>query len=891
MVLKKTCIMVYYKGMRNMLLALLFLVYPVTTAARADILTTDNFIDQNFAGALIALPVDLDRDGDMDVLGATTAGAEISWWRNDGSQAFTEYSIDGAGFNGANSLALADLNKDGELDVVFTDTNNVTWYENPGTPYTQTPWPAANRRNIAAYAGSAAVYVIDLDRDGETDIIATDGNSITWWENPGPPYTQAWTQRNISAAAAGTNALFAIDMDRDGDIDILSTDGTNVTGWINAGSPLAANNWDNQWLIDNAFNGSNSVYAVDLDRDGDNDVIATSGTGAGAMDDVAWWENTMTDATPPAAAGWTKYTIDPAFAGAASAYPVDLDFDGDLDILGAAATDNDVVWWDNNGDPKRNGWTETPVNRNFAGASYVRGADLDGDGDIDVLAAAPADNDIAWWRNDENRASGIIGFDDELRIEDFFDGASSAQAHDIDSDGDPDILATAYIGDDLTWWENDGTPVDGGWQEHRITGDFEGASRCGAVDMDRDGGVDAVAVASVDDSLSWWRNDGSESFTAVAVENPDMDNANGLAVADIDLDGDPDIAVTAGLADEISWWSNNGSPGDGGWTKAVVDASINGPTDVFCADLDRDGDMDLLACADADDDVVWYDNDGAQTFTKRFIDDNFNGARSVLAADIDSDGDPDVVACGDDGNRVSWWSNDGGATPQTWTEYTIDGSASGVRCVAAADLDHDGDIDIAGALFFGDSVVWWENDGTPEDGEWESVTIDSDYGGASSVSCHDIDMDGMIDIVATSWDDDNLSWYRNGGPDAYTEQSEASPQLGSISNTTTILEDMPKQSDLILDVEEPASEKDEYADIEEIDVKCFIATAAFGTPQAGEIHRLCEFRDEYLKRTVGGRFFIRLYEKASPPLARLIGKNNVAKKVTRALIRCALRVL
>jgi hypothetical protein len=876
--------------MRRWLLCLL--IFSCAHPAIAAISTTTTFIDQNFVTALIALPADLDKDGDIDIIGVNLAAAQISWWENNGAQAFTLRTIDNAAFNGANYMSLADINKDGELDIVFTDAVSVLWYQNPGANYNQA-WPAANRAIIAAYAGSAFTFTADLDRDGEIDILSTDGNNVTWWENPGAPYTQAWTQRNINTAAvAGTNAVFAIDMDRDGDIDVISTDTANITIWVNNGDPLAANNWNTQWVVDNAFNGSDSVYAIDMDRDGDNDIVATSGTGAGALNDVAWWENAMTDSAPPAAANWTQHTIDAAFTGAASAFPVDLDFDGDLDMLGAAATGNDIVWWENNGDPRRDNWTENPINQNFTGANFVYGADIDIDGDMDVLAVASGDSDIAWWQNDEDRVSGVIGFEDAAKIDDFFDGSSSVSASDIDADGDIDLMGSGYIVDDIVWWENDGTPANGGWQKQNsppIDNDFQGAEDCVAADMDNDGDIDAVAVASVDDELAWWENDGAGSFTKTAVENSGMNSANSLFVSDIDRDGDLDIAASAGLGDEVSWWSNDGTPANGGWVKSIVDATINGPTDVYCADVDADGDIDIIACADVDDDVVWYDNNGAEAFTKRLIDNNFNGARSVAAVDIDIDGDLDIVACGDDGSMVAWWSNDGAAPPAVWTEYTIDGDANGPECIYIADLDHDGDLDIAGALSKGDAVVWWENDGTPLAGEWGVTVLDSSFNGASSVVCRDIDNDGMIDIAATSRDDDDLSWFRNGGPDAF-EAATTISDLGSIQNTVTIIEDAPAGSELTLEIEGLGDDEEEI-DYEEIDVECFIATAAFGTPCASEIRLLCEFRDKRLAKTAPGRFFIKTYYRLSPPLARAVSRNRTARVVVRALIRYILTLI
>jgi len=61
-------------------------------------------------------------------------------------------------------------------------------------------------------------------------------------------------------------------------------------------------------------------------------------------DDIAWWENTAGDGTV-----WTEHTVDGDFDGAASVYAADVDGDGDLDVLGAAQNADDIAWWENRG--------------------------------------------------------------------------------------------------------------------------------------------------------------------------------------------------------------------------------------------------------------------------------------------------------------------------------------------------------------------------------------------------------------------------------------------------------------------------------------------------------------------------------------------------------------
>ena len=845
----------------------------------AAISTTTTLIDQNFVGVSSVYIVDLDGDGDMDIVGAANAGNEVAWWENNGSQVFTKWSVDAA-YNGAVSVIPFDMDRDGDIDIVACGANSVSWWENSGTPR-QNNW-AAQWDISAAFAGVNSLCIYDVNRDGRPDVLATGGANVTWWEGPVNARQNNWpNQWNVTAAFANARAVTALDMDLDGDIDILAAGGNNVSWWENNGIP-GQNNWATQWNIDTAFNGANSIFYLDIDKDGDIDVMSTAGTGAGALSDVSWWENSGN----PRSNGWTEYTIDDTYNGTCSIYIADIDFDGDYDVIGAANTDNDVSWWENTGNPRANAWTERQVNINFNGACSIFPADLDSDGDLDIIAAASLDNDIAWWQNDANRVSGNIGFRDKRDVELNINGVRSLAICDMDFDGDNDIVAAAAIADDIAWFENDSTPLDGGWITHIIDNNFDGADECAIVDLDRDGDLDIAAVASNADQVAWWDNNGSEVFTKRVIDNS-FNGANTIHISDIDRDGDPDIVAGAGLGDEIAWWVNDGTPAVGGWIKNTVDAGLNGPTSVFCADIDSDGDIDIIASSNVSDDVVWYDNSGAQVFTKREIDNNFNGAACVRASDIDTDGDLDVVACGYDGNTVAWWSNDGTPANGGWTKLIVDGAANGVIHIEITDIDQDGDLDIAGALKVADDVVWWENDGSPLNGGWIKHIVNADFNGAACVLCDDIDRDGEIDVTAAAEVADDISWWENGGSAAVTP-ARVGPGATAFLDVSFTVADTPKKtvtSATSINAEGlQEGSSDSKGEEQEVDVKCFIATACTGSPHSYEVYRLSVFRDKYLMTSAAGRFLVEIYYKASPPLARYLSRNTIARQVVKFYI-------
>ena len=125
--------------------------------------------------------------------------------------------------------------------------------------------------------------------------------------------------------------------------------------------------------VDGTFDGAISLYAADIDGDGDLDVVGAASTAA----DIAWWENTAGDGS-----AWTKTTIDASFDGATSVFAADIDGDGDLDVIGAANTADDVAWWENDGTPGGANWTKITIDASFDGATSVYAADVDGDDDL-----------------------------------------------------------------------------------------------------------------------------------------------------------------------------------------------------------------------------------------------------------------------------------------------------------------------------------------------------------------------------------------------------------------------------------------------------------------------------------------------------------------------------
>ena len=112
--------------------------------------------------------------------------------------------------------------------------------------------------------------------------------------------------------------------------------------------------------------------------------------------------------------------------------------------------------------------------------------------------------------------------------------------------------------------------------------------------------------------------------------------------------------------------------------------------------MDNDGDLDIISSSQGDDAIAWYENNGAAdpSFTAADIATSADEAKSVEVADMDNDGDLDIVSASKADNTIAWYENNGAADP-TFTAADIATSAAGANKVSLVDIDNDGDIAVS----------------------------------------------------------------------------------------------------------------------------------------------------------------------------------------------------
>jgi hypothetical protein len=344
-----------------------------------------------------------------------------------------------------------------------------------------------------------------------------------------------------------------------------------------------------------------------------------------------------------------------------SVFVADLDGDGDNDLISASYDDNTIAWHENDGssDPV---FTSSDISTNAVGAWSVFAADMDNDGDMDIISASYDDDTISWYENDGASNPSFT----TRQITNIADGVWSIFAADIDSDGDMDLISASRFDDTIAWYANDGLadPLF-----TRIEIDFtnmDAPTSVYAADMDGDGDTDIVSASRTDDKIVWFENDGAFDPTfSLTVIATSADNPRNIYLADMDNDGDMDIVSASANDDTIAWYENNGAS-DPTFTASDIATDADLVNGVFVADLNNDGFLDIVSASENDNTIAWYENDGNAnpTFTATDITTSVNGARSIFAADLDGDGDTDLVSGSTTDDTIYWYENNGSNSPK-----------------------------------------------------------------------------------------------------------------------------------------------------------------------------------------------------------------------------------
>ncbi len=273
-------------------------------------------------------------------------------------------------------------------------------------------------------------------------------------------------------------------------------------------------------------------------------------------------------------------------------------------------------------------------------------------------------------------------------------GVSMLASADLDNDGDEEIIASFTGGSGkLAYFENMGNGLFSNTINNIDSISFTSGVAVG--DFNQDGWKDLVAIGGINhESWVYINNSGTFPLRETLDSNISI-LVNDVVVADFDLDNDDDIVIIG--QHSIDLYRNDGNSN---FTKEIIldTGSSNEPLeclDLATADMDSDGDMDLVCAETAG--VVVYMNSGNAIFTPNYYSVIAEVGWVIHPFDLDNDNDIDVLMKNSSGD-VKWFSNDGTGTltfeqilttvPDLLSMKSIDFNNDGYEDIYASYLHH-----------------------------------------------------------------------------------------------------------------------------------------------------------------------------------------------------------
>lgn len=640
---------------------------------------------------------DIDKDGDTDIVfGGDSSSNKVWWWENPyphyhPAKPWNRFEIKNSGSKKHHDQIFGDFDGDGEDELVFWNqkANQLFIAEIPANPHKAQPWPYT--KIFDSPTESEGLAKVDMDGDGKLDIV---GGGCWFKHQDADRYTSHIidADQRFTRTAAGQ-----IKPGGRPEVVFVVGDGVGRLKWYEWTGAV----WSEHDLLGFDVNHGHSLQLSDFNSDGNLDIFCGEMRLHGKNKEAKIWIF-LGDGK----GNFIKKQITEGF-GVHEAKLGDLDGDGDIDILGKPydwETPRIDIWMNNLSRPNKlslDHWQRHIIDSQKPWRSvFIASADLNSDGHNDIITGG-------WWYENPGKPSGTW--------QRKFFGAplhNMALVRDFDNDGDQDIFGTRGKGSEansnFVWAQNNG---DGSFRilENISKGDgdfLQGAALARLQDQlppnillswhESGKGIQLLTIPSDPSSKEW-------PLQVIS----DISQDECLSAGDIDGDGEIDLLLGT------KWLSNHGSS----WEIYDISGHDDSPDRNRLADMNGDGKLDAVVGFEAiskKGKLAWYEQGRPVTSAwKEHVIDNITGPMSLDVADMDHDGDADVIV-GEhniknpskaklyvyeniDGRGIHW---------QSHVVHTGDEHHDGAR---VTDIDNDGDLDIISIGWSHPNVILYEN--------------------------------------------------------------------------------------------------------------------------------------------------------------------------------------